>query len=84
MSNCQIHNLQSVFTCNRDEISSWDETPSGIKNLIQGCLHLIFPHDELELEFHLATKFGLKEDCFLSMKTYEIYNFFFKLLKLEA
>ena len=76
MSNCQIHNLQSVFTCNRDEISSWDETPSGIKNLIQGCLHLIFPHDELELGFHLATKFGLKEDCFLSMKTYEIYNFF--------
>ena len=36
----------------------------------------MFTLDELELEFHLATKFGLKEDCFLSMKTYEIYNFF--------
>ena len=72
MSSCQIHNLHSVFTCYRDEISSWDETPPGIKK----SHPRMFTLDELELEFHLATKFGLKEDCFLSMKTYEIYNFF--------
>ena len=55
---------KSALTCNRDEISSQDETrPSMKKFLFTG-------------EFHPGMKFNLKENLPLSMKTYnKTYHF---------
>ena len=50
--------IQSAFTCNRDEISSPNETRPGIKKFL------------FTREFHPGMKFHLKESLSLSMKTY--------------
>ena len=57
----------SAFTCNQDEISSWDQK-------------ILFPrtfHPRMKQgEFHPGMKFNLKENIPLSMKTYnKIYHF---------
>ena len=47
---------KSVFTCNRDEISSGDETRPGMKKFL------------FTREFHPAMKFNLKENLSLNME----------------
>ena len=67
-----VNNSKSAFTCNRDEISSQDETRPGMKKfLFTGEFH----PGMKRVEFHPGMKFNLKENLPLSMKTYnKIYH----------
>ena len=61
-----------MFTCNRDEISSQDETRPGMKKFL--FIREFHPGMK-RVEFHPGMKFNLKENLPLSMKTYnEIYH----------
>ena len=63
-----------MFTYNRDEFSSWDETRSGMKKFL---FKRDFYPGMKRVEFHPGMKFNLKEKLPLSMKTYnEIYNWY--------
>ena len=56
-----------LFTCNRDAISSRDETRPGMKKF----LFTRESHPRMKrVEFHPGMKFNLKENLPLSMKTY--------------
>ena len=70
---CKFKELfQSAFTCNRDEISSGDETRPGIKKFL---FTREFHPRMKRVEFHPGMKFNLKENLPLSMKTYnKIYH----------
>ena len=57
---------KSAFTCNRDEISSWDETRPGMKKFL---FTRKFHPGMKRVEFHPGMKFNLKENLPLSMKT---------------
>ena len=57
---------KSVFTCNRDEISSGDETRPGMKKFL---FTREFHPGMKRVEFHLEMKFNLKENLPLSIKT---------------
>ena len=59
--------IQSVFTCNRDEISSRDETRYEMKKFLLTCE---FHPGIKRVEFHSGMKFNLKENLSLSMKNY--------------
>ena len=64
--------IKSAFTCNRDEISSWDETRPGIKKFM---FTRQFHPGMKQVEFHSGIKFNLKGNLPLSMKTYnKIYH----------
>ena len=65
----------SALTCNRDDISSWDETRPEMKK----CLFTREFHPGMKrVEFHPGMKFNLKENLPLRMKTYnKIYHFNF-------
>ena len=72
---------KSVFTCNRDEISSRDETRPEMKKFL---FTLEFHPRMKRVEFHPGMKFNLKENLPLSMmKTYKIFHFS-RLLTSEA
>ena len=64
--------IYSAFTCNRDEISSRDETSPGMKKYLFTCQ---FHPGMKRVEFNPGMKFNLKEKLPLSMKTYKIYHF---------
>ena len=70
---CKFKELfQSAFTCKRDEISSQDETRSGMKKFL--FTRQFYPRMK-RVEFHPGMKFNLKGNLPLSMKTYnEIYH----------
>ena len=57
---------KSAFICNRDEISSCDETRSGMKKFL---FKREFHPGMKRVEFHSGMKFNLKENLSLSMKT---------------
>ena len=54
-----------MFTCNRDEISSQDETCPGMKKFL---FTREFHPAMKQVEFHPGMKFNLKENLPLSMK----------------
>ena len=56
-----------MFTCNRDEISSRDETRTGMKKFL---FTSEFHPGMKRVEFQLRMKFNVKENLPLSMKTY--------------
>ena len=56
-----------AFTCNRDEILSWDETRPRMKKFL---FTREFHPGMKRVEFHPRMKFNLKENLPLSMKTY--------------
>ena len=63
-----------MFTCNRDEISSWNETRLWVKKIM--FTRKFYPEMK-QVNFHPWIKFNLKENLSLSMKTYyKIYHFF--------
>ena len=65
--------IKSAFTCNRDEISSRDETRPGIKKFL---FTREFHPGMKRVEFDPRMKFSLKENLRLSMKTYnKTYHF---------
>ena len=64
---------KSAFTCNRDEISSPDETRPGMKKFL---FTREFHPEMKRVEFDPGMKFNLEENLPLSMKTYNItYHF---------
>ena len=77
-----LYQTKSAFICNRDEISSRDETRPGVKkNLFTREFH----PGMKRVEFHPRMKFNLKENLPLSMmKTYNKIFHFSQLLKSEA
>ena len=58
---------KGAFTCNRDEISSRDETRPEMKKFL---FTLEFHPGLKRVEFHAGMKFNLKENLPLSMKKY--------------
>ena len=69
-----------MFTCNRDEISSRDETGPGMKKILFACQ---FHPAIRQVEFHPGMKFSLKQNLLLSTKTYnKIYHFFFLVIEM--
>ena len=60
-------NSKRAFTCNRDEISSRDETRPGMKKFLFTCE---FHPGMKRVEFHPGMKFNLKENLSLSMEKY--------------
>ena len=58
---------KSAFTCNRDQISSRDETRPGMKKFL---FTREFHPGMKRVEFHPGMKFNLKENLPLSMETY--------------
>ena len=68
-----LRQAASAFTCNRDEISSRDETRPGMKKFL---FTREFHPGMKRVEFHPGMKFNLKENLPLSMKTYnKAYHF---------
>ena len=66
---------KSAFTCNRDQISSRDETRPRIKKFL---FTREFHPGMKRVEFHPGMKFNLKENLPLSMKTCnKTYHFSF-------
>ena len=62
-----------AFTCNQDEIPSWDETRPGMK---KSLFTREFHPGMKRVEFHPGMKFNLKENLPLNMKTYnKTYHF---------
>ena len=72
---------KSAFTCNRDEISSRDETRPGMKKFL---FTREFHPAMKRVEFHPGMKFDLKENLLSMMKTYNKISHFSQLLKSEA
>ena len=76
MSRHGLTYTKGAFTCNRDEISSWDETRHGMKKFL---FKREFHPRMKRVEIHPGIKFNLKENLPLSMKTYnEIYYWYVK------
>ena len=74
-------NNNSAFTCNRDEISSRDETRPRMKKFL---FTREFHPGMKRVEFHPGMKFNLKENLSSGMmKTYKISHLS-QLLKSEA
>ena len=68
-----LQRFKGAFTCNRDEISSRDETGPGMKKFL---FTSEFHPGMKRVEFHPGMKCGLKENLTLSMKKYSrIYHF---------
>lgn len=67
-----------MLTGNRDEISSRDETRSGMKKGLFTCEF----HSRIKrVEFHHGMKFSLKENLQLNMKTYNKIHIFFSVIE---
>ena len=65
-----LYQTKSAFICNRDEISSQDETRPGVKKIL---FTREFHPGMKRVEFHPGMKFNLKENLPLSMmKTFKI------------
>ena len=76
-----LHFIKSAFTCNRDEISSGDETRPGMKKFL---FTREFHSGMKRVEFHPEMKFNLQENLPLSMmKIYKKISHFSQLLKSE-
>ena len=70
--------IQRVLTGNRDEISSRDETRSGIKKSLFKCEF----HPRMKrVQFHYGMKFSLKENLQLNIKTYNKIHLFFSVIE---
>ena len=68
---------KSTFTCNRDEISSQDQTCPGMKKFL---FTSEFHPGMKRVELHPWMKFNLKENLPLSMKTYnKVYHWYVKI-----
>ena len=68
-----LQRFKGAFICNRDEISSRDETGPGMKKFL---FTSEFHPGMKRVEFHPGMKCGLQENLTLSMKKYSrIYHF---------
>ena len=73
---------KSAFTCDRDEISSRNETRHGMKKFL---FTREFHPGMKRVEFHPGMKFNLKENLPLSMmKTYNKNSHFFSIIEIRG